>query len=181
MASLVGPAVTRIFFPFKSLGARAHGVFQLRLGIFLPLYHIQADICRRTDDLDVIMLRTLSYPEGFHFHTSACSWQARSSDRCRLASGQRLRLRSRGPASDYIGRGRGYQKTSAVFASDTCSTLNSKFRSKVSTRHLWPVSVSSKGNGIDKIHSIFVIAHGRLLPCLPGRWPGLRSYRRQCP
>ena len=33
--------------------------------------------------------------------------------------------------------------TSACFASDTCSTLNSKFRSKVSTRHLLPVSVSN--------------------------------------
>ena len=32
--------------------------------------------------------------------------------------------------------------TSAAFANDTCSTLNSKFRSKVSTRHLWPVRVS---------------------------------------
>ena len=33
--------------------------------------------------------------------------------------------------------------TSACFASATCSTLNSKFRSKVSTRHLFPVSVSN--------------------------------------
>ena len=32
--------------------------------------------------------------------------------------------------------------TSAFFARDTCSTLNSKFRSNVSTRHLLPVSVS---------------------------------------
>ena len=32
---------------------------------------------------------------------------------------------------------------SACFASDTCSTLNSKFLSNVSTRHLFPVSVSN--------------------------------------
>ena len=33
--------------------------------------------------------------------------------------------------------------TSAAFARETCSTENSKFRSNVSTRHLFPVSVSN--------------------------------------
>ena len=46
--------------------------------------------------------------------------------------------------------------TSACFARDTCSTENSKFRSKVSTRHLFPVSVS-KVMGLIKFTAFFVI------------------------
>ena len=45
---------------------------------------------------------------------------------------------------------------SAASAKDTCSTWNSKFRSKVSTRHLCPVSVS-KVMGLIKLVAFFVI------------------------
>ena len=46
--------------------------------------------------------------------------------------------------------------TSAAFANETCSTLNSKFLSKVSTRHLFPVRVS-KVMGLIKFVAFFVI------------------------
>jgi len=45
---------------------------------------------------------------------------------------------------------------SACFARDTCSTLNSKFLSNVSTRHLLPVKVS-KVIGLIKFVAFFVI------------------------
>ena len=45
---------------------------------------------------------------------------------------------------------------SACFASDTCSTLNSKFLSNVSTRHLFPVNVSNV-IGLIKFVAFFVI------------------------
>ena len=51
-----------------------------------------------------------------------------------------------------------------ILISDTCSTLNSKFRSKVSTRHLWPVSVS-KVMGLIKFTAFFVISTWTLAPC----------------
>ena len=47
--------------------------------------------------------------------------------------------------------------TSAFFAMDTCSTWNWKFRSKVSTRHLFPVSVS-KVMGLIKLVAFLVIS-----------------------
>lgn len=47
--------------------------------------------------------------------------------------------------------------TSAFFASATCSTLYSKFRSNVSTRHLRPVNVS-KVMGLMKLVAFFVIS-----------------------
>ena len=46
--------------------------------------------------------------------------------------------------------------TSASFARETCSTENSKFRSKVSTRHLFPVSVS-KVMGLMKLVAFSVM------------------------
>ena len=46
--------------------------------------------------------------------------------------------------------------TSAFLASATCSTLNSKLRSKVSVTHLWPVNVS-KVMGFMKFLAFYVI------------------------
>ena len=46
---------------------------------------------------------------------------------------------------------------SAFFARDTCSTLYSKLRSNVSTRHLFPVSVSNV-IGLIKLTAFFVIS-----------------------
>ena len=48
------------------------------------------------------------------------------------------------------------RKISARFASATCSTLNWKLRSNVSTRHLFPVSVSNV-IGLIKLVAFFVI------------------------
>ena len=48
------------------------------------------------------------------------------------------------------------RKRSARLARATCSTLNSKFLSNVSTRHLLPVIVS-KVIGVMKLHAFFVM------------------------
>ena len=53
---------------------------------------------------------------------------------------------------------------SAFFASDTCSTWNSKFRSKVSTRHFRPVNVS-KVIGLIKFTAFAVIITFTSAPC----------------
>ena len=54
--------------------------------------------------------------------------------------------------------------TSAALAMETCSTLNSKFRSKVSTRHLRPVRVS-KVMGLIKFVAFSVIKTCTFAPC----------------
>ena len=55
--------------------------------------------------------------------------------------------------------------TSACFASATCSTLYWKFRSKVSIRHLFPVSCS-KVSGVINSVAFFVISTCTLAPSL---------------
>ena len=55
------------------------------------------------------------------------------------------------------------KNTSASFAKDTCSTLNWKLRSKVSIRHLFPVSVS-KVIGLIKLVAFFVISTWTFAP-----------------
>ena len=56
------------------------------------------------------------------------------------------------------------RKTCACFANATCSTLYSKFRSKVSIRHLFPVSVS-KVMGLMKFVALRVMITVMSAPC----------------
>ena len=75
-------------------------------------------------------------------------------------------------------------KTSALAASDTCPTLNSKLRSKVSTMHLFPVSVSkvtgvinwqalrvmmtcTSACALTSIEARFAILYAAILPLTP--------------
>ncbi len=48
-------------------------------------------------------------------------------------------------------------KISAILARATCSTLNSKFRSKVSTRHLLPVRLSKVTGVINSVAFLVII------------------------
>ena len=75
-------------------------------------------------------------------------------------------------------------KTSALAANDTCPTLNSKLRSKVSTMHLLPVSVSkvtgvinwqalrvmmtcTSACALTSIEARFAILYAAILPLTP--------------
>ena len=54
--------------------------------------------------------------------------------------------------------------TSACFARATCSTLNSKLRSNVSTRHLFPVRLSNV-MGLMKLVAFSVMSTCTFTPC----------------